>query len=216
MVAVGEPVKGRRTYDVSRRQAQAAERRRLVLSVAEEMFLRDGYAAVTVRAVGEATGTSPETIYKTYGGKVGLVAAIQEAALDGSGDVPAPERSDAMSQGEPDAGAILRNWATLSMEVAPRASPVMLLVRASAAADPQMRDLWDRMARQRLDRMAHNAGRLLATGQVRAGLSLDGVRDVLYADTSPELYESSCSNAAWSLEAYGEFVHRGLRGQLLA
>ena len=94
-----------------------------------------------------------------------------------------------MSQGEPDAGAILRNWATLSMEVAPRASPVMLLVRASAAADPQMRDLWDRMARQRLDRMAHNAGRLLATGQVRAGLSLDAVRDVLYAYTSPELYE---------------------------
>jgi hypothetical protein len=63
--------------------------------------------------------------------------------------------------------------------------------------------------------MTHNAARLLATGQVRAGLSLDAVRDVLYAYTSPELYEMLVLEGAWSLEAYGDFVHRGLRGQLL-
>jgi AcrR family transcriptional regulator len=216
MVAAREPVKGRRTYDASGRRARAVERRRHVLRVAEELFLRDGYAAVTVRAVADATGTSPETIYKTYGGKAGLVAAIQEAALEGSGTVPTPERSDAMSLSEPDADAVLLNWATLSTEVAPRVSPVMLLVRSSAATDPQMRDLWDGMARRRLDRMAHNADRLLATGQVRSGLARDDVRDVLYAYTSPELYEMLVLHAGWSLDAYADFIHRGLRGQLLA
>lgn len=216
MVAGSEPVKGRRTYDASSRRARAAERRRQVLRVAEEMFLREGYGAVTIRALADATGTSAETIYKTYGGKAGLVAAIQEAALEGSGPLPAPQRSDAMSLAEPDAGAILENWANLSMEVAPRVSPVMLLVRSSAAADPQMRELRDRMARQRLDRMAHNAGRLLATGQVRPGLDPDAVRDVLYAYTSPELYEILVLQAGWTVEAYGDFVRRGLRGQLLA
>jgi len=186
-----------------------------VLRVAEEMFLRDGYAAVTVRAVADATGTSAETIYKTYGGKAGLVAAIQEAALQGSGPVPAPERSDAMSLREFDADVILGHWATLSMEVAPRVSPVMLLVRSSAATDPQMRELWDRMARERRDRMSHNADRLLATGQVRPDLGRDDVRDVLHTYTSPELYEILVLEAGWSLAAYADFIHRGLRGQLL-
>ena len=169
MGAASGRVKGGRRYDASSRRARAAERRDLVLRTAEEMFLRDGYAAVTVRALADATGTSQETIYKTYGGKAGLVAAIQEAALQGSGPVPAPERSDAMSLGESDADVILRQWATLSMEVAPRVSPVMLLVRSSASTDPQMRELWDQMADRRRERMAHNADRLLATGQVRAG-----------------------------------------------
>lgn len=179
------------------------------------MFMRDGYAAVTVRALADATGTSQETIYKTYGGKAGLVAAIQEAALQGSGPVPAPERSDRMSLRERDADAVLRQWAALSMEVAPRVSPVMLLVRSSAATDPQMRELWDQMAEQRRERMAHNADRLLATGQLRARLTRDDVRDVLYTYTSPELYEILVLDAGWILPAYADFLHRGLRGQLL-
>jgi AcrR family transcriptional regulator len=215
MGVAGEPVKGTRRYDASRRRARAAERRDLVLRTAEEMFLRDGYAAVTVRAVADAAGTSQETIYKSYGGKPGLVAAIQEEALQGSGLVPAPERSDAMSLGESDADVILRQWAMLSTEVAPRVSPIMLLVRSSAAADPQMRELRDRMAVQRRERMTHNAERLLATGQVRPPLTRDDVRDVLYSYTSPELYEILVLEAGWSLASYADFVHRGLRGQLL-
>ena len=71
MVAASKPVKGGRRYDASSRRKRAAERRHLVLRVAEEMFLREGYSAVTVRAVAHASGTSPETIYKTYGGSAG-------------------------------------------------------------------------------------------------------------------------------------------------
>ena len=71
------------------------------------------------------------------------------------------------------------------------------------------------MARQRRDRMAHNADRLLATGQMRPDLNRDDVRDVLYAYTSPELYEMLVLDAKWSPQTYADFIHRGLRGQLL-
>jgi AcrR family transcriptional regulator len=215
MVAGSEPVKARRGYDASMRRARAAERRQLVLRVAEDLFLRDGYAAVTVRALAEATGTSSETIYKTYGGKAGLVTAIQEAALEGSGPVPAPERSDAMSLRERDAATILRNWATLATEVAPRVSPIMLLVRSAAVADQQMATLWQRMGRQRRNRMEHNAARLLATGQLRGDLTLGHVRDVLYAYTAPETYEILVLQGGWTLGEYADYLYRGLQGQLL-
>lgn len=208
-------VKGRRRYDASARRALADERRRRVLAAAEEMFLRDGYAAVTVRAVSEATGTSAETIYKTYGGKPGLVAAIQEAALEGSGPVPAPQRSDQMSAHERDADTILRRWAELSTEVAPRVSPIMLLVRSAAVSDPQIAALHERMAEQRRERMSHNAARLLATGQVRPTLTREQVRDVLFTYTAPELFEILVLDGGWTLRAYEDFLHRGLRAQLL-
>jgi len=187
-----------------------------VLRVAEEMFLRDGYARVAVRGLAEATGTSVETIYQTYGGKAGLVAAIQEAALEGSGPVPAPERSDAMSANERDADTILRRWADLSGEVAPRVTPIMLLVRSAAGSDPQLAALQERMAEQRRDRMSHNAARLLATGQVRPTLTPGQVRDVLYTYTAPELFEILVLEGGWSLQLYADFLYRGLRAQLLA
>jgi AcrR family transcriptional regulator len=179
------------------------------------MFLRSGYGAVTVRAVAEATGTSTQTIYNVYGGKAGLVGAIQEAALEGDGPVPAPERSDAMSAREHDADAILRHWAQLSTEVAPRVSPIMLLVRSAAVTDPAMAALQRQMAGQRRERMSHNAQRLVATGQVRPELTHKQVRDVLYTYTAPELFELLVLDGSWSLEQYGDFLHRGLRAQLL-
>jgi AcrR family transcriptional regulator len=187
-----------------------------VLRIAEEMFLRHGHGGVTVRAVAEATGTSEETIYKAYGGKAGLVAAIQQAALEGSGPVPAPERSDAMSAHERDADTVLRRWAELSTEVAPRVSPIMLLVRSAAVNDPQIASLREQMAMQRRERMSHNAARLLATGQIRSTLTPDQVRDVLYTYTAPELFEILVLDGGWSLQLYANFLHRGLRAQLLA
>jgi len=179
------------------------------------MFLRSGYGPVTVRAVAEATGTSTQTIYNVYGGKAGLVAAIQEAALEGSGPVPAPERSDAMSAREGDADVILGHWAQLSTEVAPRVSPIMLLVRSAAVTDPAMAAMQRQMAEQRRERMSHNAERLLATGQVRPALTRDQVRDVLFTYTAPELFELLVLDGGWSPEQYGDFLHRGLRAQLL-
>ena len=172
-------------------------------------------APVTVRALAEATGTSAETIYKTYGGKAGLVAAIQAAALEGAGPIPAPQRSDEMSEHEPNADTILKNWSELATEVAPRTSPIMLLVREAAATDPQMAALWERMAVQRRDRMRHNATRLIATNQLRVDLTIDRIRDVLYAYTAPELYDILVLQAGWNLAQYADFLHRGMRTQLL-
>ncbi len=90
MNPVGARVKARRTYDSSGRRARAMRTQTHVLAVAAEHFLRDGYAATTVAAVAGAAGVSAETIYKTFGGKPGLIRALQRSGLDGTGPVPAP------------------------------------------------------------------------------------------------------------------------------
>ena len=210
----GSGVKSR-PYDASRRRADAARTRTRMLDTAERMLLADGYAATTVAAIAAAAGVSAELVYKNFGGKAGLVRAIQQRGLLGAGPVGAPDRSDALSASDLDARSLLREWSVLSTEVAPRTAPIMLLVRTAAASDGDLADLVEEMADQRLQRMALNAERLTAHAGVRGDLTVEQIRDILWTYTSPELFDLLVGQRGWTIEAYSDFLFRGLCGQLL-
>lgn len=204
-----------RRYDASRRRADAARTRARVLEVAERLLLADGYAATSVAAIARAAGVSAELVYKTFGGKAGLVREILYRSLLGSGPVPAPDRSDAVAATDVDARTLLAEWAQLATEVAPRGSPVMLLVRAGAASDGDLADLLEHMHAQRLERMDLNARRLIAHAGVRSDLGVEQIRDVLWSYSSEEVYDLLVLRRGWSVDAYREFIFRGMSAQLL-
>ena len=77
-----------RHYDASRRRLKAAQRRHTVLEAAQELFFSRGYAATTIAGIAAAAGVSPETVYKGFGGKPGLVRELRTHALLGTGPVP--------------------------------------------------------------------------------------------------------------------------------
>jgi AcrR family transcriptional regulator len=207
-------VKGRR-YDASRRQATAARSHARVLQVAEHLFLTDGYATTSLATIAASAGVSVELIYKTFGGKAGLVREIQRRGLLGAGPTPAPERSDAASATDIDARTLLEQWTQLSVEVAPRVSPIMLLVRSAAATDGDLAELLGEMAAQRLDRMSLNAQRLSGRPGLRPELTIDQIRDVLWTYTSPDLYDLLVNQRGWPVDDYRRFLLHGLTGQLL-
>src|SRR5690349_6175557 len=116
-------VKKIRSYDASGRAEQARQSRERVLSAARAAFLERGYAGTTIGAIAESAGVSVETVYKGFGGKAGLVRAIHERGLEGSGPTPAEARSDAISAGEEEPRAIVGKWGALIAEVSPLVSP---------------------------------------------------------------------------------------------
>ena len=199
-------VKGKRSYDASRRRAQAHRNRRRILESAERLFARDGYATTTIAAIAAEAEVSVDTIYKSFGGKAGLVRAIRADALGGEGPVPAERRSDQLHQRESDPRAIIQAWGALSAEVAPRVSPILLLVRDAAAADPEGRLLLKEMDADRLRRMTRNARRLRDAGHLRAGITLAHAADVLWSFSSPELYELLVLRRGWTPKRYGRFI----------
>ncbi|MBV9359216.1 MAG: TetR/AcrR family transcriptional regulator, partial [Chloroflexi bacterium] len=154
------PVKHRRPYDASRRRQQASNTQDRIIEVAERRFLRDGYAPTTIPAIADEAGVSVDTIYKSFGGKPGLVRAIRANALRGEGPVPAEQRSDELQVREPDARKIVEGWGRLVTEIAPRSAPILLLVRDAAASDPELRTLLEELDADRLRRMTDNARRL--------------------------------------------------------
>jgi len=80
----------------------------------------------------------------------------------------AERRSDELRERETDPRAIIQASGALSAEVAPRVSPVLLLIRDAAATDTEGRALLDEMDADRLRRMTQNGRRLL--GPVRSRL----------------------------------------------
>jgi len=207
-------VKGRR-YDASGRRRASAQRRLVVVGQARRLFLEHGFGGTTVAAVAQAAGVSVETIYKAFGGKAGLVRAVWEQALEGGGPVPAEERSDAVSAVADDPREVVATWARLSAEVGERAAPVLALVRAAAAADPEAAALLAEIDAGRLARMRHNADALARRGHLRPGLSVERAAQLMVA-ISGSLHDPLVGDAGWSAVEYAEVVERLLTAGLLA
>jgi AcrR family transcriptional regulator len=208
-------VKRKRAYDSTGRQRQAEQTRASILDTAQRLFLDDGYAVTTIAGIAAAAGVSVETIYKSFGSKPGLVRALRDRGLAGAGPRPAYERSDEMRARERDPRKIIANWGTLTTEVAPRVSPLLLVVRAAAEADPDLAPVWDEIEADRLDRMTVNARHLYDAGHLRPGITLEAAADVLWTYSSPELYELLVLRRGWSLERYGQFVADAMIAALL-
>lgn len=206
-------VKGR-TYDATGRRERAAARRDRIVAAARARFLTEGYAATTVAAVAADAEVSVDTIYKGFGGKVGLLEAAWWRALEGRGEQPAEERADAAAR-DSDARAMIATWARLSAEVAGESSHLFALIRSLAVVDPAVGDLYQRIEESRTARMAHNAKLLAATGELRPGVSVQQARDILLA-VSGHLPEPLLDRAGWPADDYIDLVDRLLRSALMA
>ena len=209
-----ERIKKRR-YDSAGRKEQARRSHAAVLDHAQRLLLEDGYATTTLPSIAAAAGVSVETIHKAFGGKAGLVRAIRDRALAGEGPVHAERRSDAMRARETDPRRIIQSWGTFITEVAPRVSPILLLVRAASATDPEMATLQEEMDADRLRRMTKNALHLYDAGHLKPGMTLKQAGDLLWTFTSPELYELLVLRRGWSAERYGGFVAEQMIAALL-
>ena len=158
---------------------------------------------------------SVETIYKAFGGKPGLVRAICNAALAGQGPVPAETRSDQLQLHEPDPPRIIRGWSELTVEVAPRIAPIMLLVRSATAADPEMAGLLAEVDAARLSRMTRNAHNLAAAGHLRPDITVEQAGEVMWTYSSRELYELLVLKRGWPAGRYGAFIAEAMIAALL-
>ena len=199
-------VKSSRRYDSSKRRAQARLTREAVLDAAQHQFLEQGYATATIASVAAEAGVSVETIYKSFGGKAGLVREIYERGLEGRGDERAYDRSDAMREREQDPLRIMREWGRLTAEVASIVSPIRFLMRNLAATDEEIASLLDRAEQERLERMRHHARFLKGRGYLRGGVGVGEATDVLWICSSLEIYELLVVRRGWSIRRFARYI----------
>src|SRR5215469_11161888 len=190
-------VNARRRYDSSGRQERARQTRDQIVDIARELFLSGGYGDTTVAAIAARARVSVETIYKSFGGKPGLVRAIIEKGLAGEGPVHAEQRSDHIRNTEPDPRRILAAAGAFTAEIAPRVAPI---------GDPEIAATLEEISAARHERMTVNARGLAKAGHLRPGITVEQAADIAWAYSSPELYELLVTRRGWTPEQYGQFI----------
>ena len=215
MARKARAVKDKRPYDGSLRQAEARRAHDRIIEMAQRRFIKDGYGPTTISAVAEDAGVSVDTIYKSFGGKPGLIRAMAARALLGSGRVPAEERSDELQARESDPRKLIARWGAFVTEIAPLAAPIMLLVRDAAGSHPELRPLLDEVHADRLRRMTVNAKRFAAAGHLRHGVTVADAANVMWTYTSSELYELLVLRRSMPLKTFGRFVADAMIAALL-
>src|SRR5690349_5272414 len=132
----------------TRAQASEATRSQLV-DAASTLFVRDGYAAVSVRDIASACGLTIGAIYSRFRNKADLlVAAIEERVrTDMEGDRQyAAERVLPDEASEADMNRSLETILFTNAEQYPRRSTLRALLLEGAAAARQDEEVRDRLA----------------------------------------------------------------------
>ena len=214
---MARPVKPKRQYDASRRRLQARASRRAMLDAGRKLFLAHGYANTTIPMVAAEAGVSVQTVYKAFENKPGLVKALVDTALVGDDEpVPMMEREFVQrNMAEPDGRKKLLDYGVHLAEIAPRAQPILLVVRDAGAVDAGAAEVWQRLQAERLTGMTHFAQHLRSERFLRRGVTTAEARDVLWTHNSVELWDLLVRQRGWTAARYGRWVGNQLVAALL-
>src|SRR5688500_1901579 len=203
-------VKPRRAYRSARREEQASATRRAILDAARELFLEGCYVKTPMQAIAERAGVSPATVYATFVTKRAVLSGLVDISIAGD-DAPVPILDRAWVaelRGEPDLGrriGLLAHHGRLMLE---RRAAIDEVLRAAAAADPEIAAMWEQAKAQRF------IGQKVLLGIV-GGPSLPPTGeavDAIYAIGSPETYGLLVRDRGWSPARFEKWCAKSLAG----
>jgi AcrR family transcriptional regulator len=207
----------KRRYDASGRREQARTRRRAVVVAAQALFERDGFRPTTIAAVAERAGVSAESIYKGFGTKAALAKAAFDFVIAGDdAPVPVSQRSEADAiRAEPDVRRKVMMYSRGLAARQQRSAKVQILIRDGRHTDETLAAVWQQLLTERLNGMTLLGRHVLETGQLRDGIELSEVRDVLWTYTAVELYELLVLERGWPVERYAQWIGHAIVAALV-
>jgi AcrR family transcriptional regulator len=216
---MSEGVKPRRRYHSQRRQAQAAQTRRDILTAAHQLFLEKGYAGTTLAAIAQAAGVVVETIYRAFGSKAALFKTVVEAAVAGGGDRAErpPDQRPAIQAviNETNPRRQLQLYAATQPGIHARIGPLFRVLAGAAAAEPDLAEVARQLEAQRLDGMGRFAQLLADRGALRPDLSVQEARDLLWTLNAHPVHDLLVTQRGWPPERYRDWLADTLARTLL-
>ena len=198
----------RRSYDSSRRRAQATETRSAIVAAARDLFVEHGYARTTMDDIAADAGVSVETIYAAFKNKATLLHRAWDITVGGDDqDIVFHERPEPLAiRNEADLAKRLMLHAAFSTRTAQRIAPFQLMVQSAAGADPAAAAMLEEMGRQRLAGMTVMAAEAAKTRQL--AVSEEECRDVMWSMTDGMLWHRLVNERRWTNERFADWLGR--------
>ena len=199
----------KRRYDASSRRAAAEATRERICAAAERLFLRDGYARTSIRAVAREARVAEATVYLTFSTKSALLNATILRATGAEEGKPLRAIIAARPQD------MLSRLANAHAAAMSRAAPLIALGESATLMDADLRPLRDR-AHANL-RAAYDAiaQRLADAKLLQPDVTADDAADTLYAICNETTYLRFTHDGTRKPEQYATWLTATLKARLL-
>jgi AcrR family transcriptional regulator len=206
-----------RRYTSPLRRDAAARTRQAVLDAARELFAAHGYTATTVDRIAGRAGVSKPTVFAAAGSKHAILKQLRDIALAGDDDpVPVAQRPwyrEALA--EPDPRRALRLYARNATAIHRRAADIHEVLRAAAASDKDLHQLWAASEDERRGGAAIVIDALLQKSRLKPGLDRAAAIDIVWVLTASDTFWRLVRTRRWSHAQYESWLGDTLCEQLL-
>jgi AcrR family transcriptional regulator len=201
---------------VGARAERTRQTRQRILDAARDLFVEHGYGATALQDVAAKAGVAVQTIYFAFGNKRMLLKELVDVTVAGDDEPVATMdrpwfRSALAAETAEDQ---LRAHVAGSSAVLRRVAPIMTMLEAAVAGDPELSRTWETDENPRLIVQRAAAESLVTKPGVLPSLTAADATDLLYAVLSPELYLLLVRDRGWSRDRWEQWAFATLRPQL--
>jgi AcrR family transcriptional regulator len=187
-----------RSYRSELRQRQADETRRKIADTGRRLFLSVGFDGTTIDAIAREAGVAAQTVYSTFGSKRGILRELMERAVFG----PGVEEAIRHVMATQDPVVRLRLMPRIPRLIYDAQRAELELLQGAGAIAPELATLARELECRRFEGQKPHIVLLSEAGRLRAGLDVPAARDILWALTGWELYQSLVQEQGWTSDRY--------------
>ena len=189
------------------RTEQAQETRKRVIEAATRLFVRQGYATTTMRAIATEADVSVPTVELLFGTKAQLLHVVIDVAIAGDHEpVPVLSRTwAAEAQSAHGLAEFLSAVAQMLSEAQARSAGVMLAAYEAAASDPDIQLLIMDRESQRERTATWIVNGVLERVGLRPGLDRPGAIDTVWMLMDPVIFNRLTRHRGWSPDRYASW-----------
>ena len=199
----------KRKYDSTRRQAQADETRRQILTAANKLFAERGYAGATIEAIAAEARVARETIYAIFKNKGKILVSLVNflSATRAEERVPLLERAGprAVAQ-EHDQRRQLQLFAQVVANNLEGNASISEIILVAAKTDQDIEKIMKQFIKQRRQHMAVAVQQIGANGPFRKNMDEEYAIDTVWILASPEVFLLLTRDLGWPKEKYTQWL----------
>jgi TetR/AcrR family transcriptional regulator, regulator of autoinduction and epiphytic fitness len=199
--------KSRRSYVSATRTERARLTRQRVIETATRLFVQQGYATTTIRAIAAAAGVSVPMVELLFGTKAELLHVVIDVAIAGD-DEPIPVLSRRWvidAQSAKDVAGFLTVVAGVMCQAQVRSAGVMLAAYEAAASDTDIHVLIADRESQRERTAGWILDGVLARAWLRPGLDRTSAIDTVWMLMDPVVFSRLTRQRGWSPDRYASW-----------
>ena len=207
-----------RHYQSRYRERQARQTRARILEAATRLFLVNGFAGTTIRAIAAEAGVSVPTVELLFGTKARVLKAAIDVAITGDDEAMAVLDRDWTKAAllAPTAGEFLSIVAGVIGPAQVRSAGLVLAVFEGSSVDPDLAQLAAEMINQRADTAKWLVHALSQKAPLRKGSSMVEALDTMWILMDPAVFDRLTRHRGWSQEQYEHWFAESVQRLLIS